>query len=202
MSVQNLDATEPNAVLDRWTHAAGENNVIARPYFEDFKYSPDSLLADFCQQAQVDVTILTPPAPDDTVAHNSSLNAEGAQLLQALIPLFPAGLSFPGGNGQRSRLVDRILQITTGPSLRIPPETLAQANRRYADSTSELAARFGTDPIWQKWLSQPSPPTDTADPLTVARAAELMLALSLPEGPLDFSEPDWRRPKNRKLEKL
>ena len=144
---------------------------------------------------ETDSGALISPVANDATATNTSLNAEGAQLLQALNPLIPGHTTNGDHNHQlRAQLVARVLRITQGPPLRVPAGMLERANQRFLLSNTELSRRMGADPLWQEWLDQPSPRTreDSAEKLTAARTAELMAALSVPAGPVDFSQPDWR----------
>jgi hypothetical protein len=194
-AIRKLQTHEPNALLDRWSRVAGATNVIARPFLERYKQTPDALLVDFCTHVETDSGALISPVANDATATNTSLNAEGAQLLQALNPLIPGHTTNGDHNHQlRAQLVARVLRITQGPPLRVPAGMLERANQRFLLSNTELSRRMGADPLWQEWLDQPSPRTreDSAEKLTAARTAELMAALSVPAGPVDFSQPDWR----------
>lgn len=194
-AIRKLQTHEPNALLDRWAQVAGAANVVARPFLERYKRTPDALLADFCTHVETDSRTLISPVANDAAATNTSLNAEGAQLLLALNPLIPDRTTNGDRNHQlRAQLVARVLSITPGPPLRVPEGMLERANDRFLLSNTELSHRMSDDPLWQEWLDQPSPPTqaDSAEKLTTARTAELMAALSMPAGPLDFSQPDWR----------
>jgi hypothetical protein len=193
-AIRKLGTHEPNALIERWSQVAGSSSLIARPYFEDFKRTPATLLADFCAQVGVDPTGLAVPASDDEKARNTSLNAEGIQILQALNPLFPRRTTGGQQNSAlRLNVVDRVLETTTGPPLAVPQRILTAADEQFGSGDIELVAKMGSDPLWQQWLSQPGPTTDhLTKPMTAARTAELLTALSIPAGPLDFSQPDWR----------
>jgi hypothetical protein len=193
-AIRRLGTHEPNALLERWSRIAGSASLIARPYFEDFKRAPEDLLADFCAQVGIDPTDLAIPANDDERARNTSLNAEGIQILQALNPLFPRRTTAGQQNSAlRLQVVDRILEITTGPSVVVPQRILIAADEQFGRGDIELVERLGSGPLWQRWLSQAGPKTDQlTKPMTAARTAELLTALSIPAGPLDFSQPDWR----------
>ncbi len=192
-AIKKLQTHEPNALLDRWASVVGQENVIARPFLESFKAANDGLLSDFAHQVGIPVGELVPPAPDDVKAQNSSLNAEGTELLRALNSLLPTRTTDGSQNLElRLRLIERILEITSGPPLRLPPEVLVRASERFSASDRELVTRLGSAPEWQEWLAQPAPQTAAPVAVPTLRTAELLTALSVPSGPLDYSQPDWR----------
>ncbi len=197
-AIRQLETHEPNRLINRWSAIAGSQAVVARPYFEYFKSDSGALLADFCAQVGISPEALTaPPENESAAVRNASLSAEGVEFLRSINPIFPAKTRTGKPNSAlRLDVVDRIQQLTPGDSLVVPPRILRLAHQKFSESDRELVSTLAgpsESSQWQEWLAQsPSQDAPARPTLSARRACELMAALSVPEGPVDFAAPDWR----------
>ncbi len=184
----------PETLVNRWQRVVGPDHLIVRPYFEDFKRSSESLLADFCEQLGIDRTVLNVSGGGPAL-RNTSLSGEGVEFLRDLNDLMPTDTIEGKPNIKlRRRILARVQEITAGPPLTIPPTVLSTARQKFRSSDASLVADLGDTTEWTRWLDQTVDPSEAAatHPMTPQRTIELMLDLSLPAGPVDYTEPDWR----------
>jgi len=185
---------DPAALVTRWRDGGGSNHLIVRPYLEAFKETPEDLLADFCESTGVTQSILTVSGGGPAL-RNTSLSAEGVEFLRDLNDLMPPETTNGKQNIRLRRLVlKRVTSATAGAPLTTPPDVLESARRQFLQSDQAVTGLLDNTAEWQSWLSQSVKSRDSViqPAMTAQRSVELLLALSKPEGPVDFTSPDWR----------
>jgi len=192
--VTSLARENPTLLVDRWAKVTGREPIV-RPYLESFKKSPSNLLEDFCSAVALNTTLL--PATNEAqepILRNQSLSAEGVEVLRILNQYLPTTTIYGKANMPlRRRVVLRTQEITSDVPLKAPDDVLDQATQQFQPSNEELVSRFADSPAWHNWLEQRATGVGSQTPaMTAARAMELLLQLSKPVGPLDFTTTDWR----------
>lgn len=184
---------EPLEMYRKWSAIVGVDNVIARPYLEDFKRDSEALLVDFREAVGIPDSIDLTPINDGKLT-NVRLSAEGLQFLSALNPHFPMNrINGKPNHGLRARTIARLQELTAGPMLTLSGELAARFDAEYRPNNKVLADELGGEQ-WQRWLNQQAGDdgSASAEPISPTRMCELMIELSYPRGPLDMAFPDWR----------
>ncbi len=171
-------------IMQRWGRVVGRDSITAIPFIEENKRDPRWLLEQFAAAAgiPIDSTWRTPSSEHA----NSSLSAEGIAYLRLFDPYIPRWRPDGSSNIAIRRIaVQRLLELTPGPSFKPDQESLAQIEAAYRDSNAELVASMPETQDWEKWLAQ-SALTARANPvepeLDPNRIVELMVRMTEPDG--------------------
>jgi hypothetical protein len=192
--IGTLVGEDPAVLVQRWRTVLGSDHLIVRPYLEAFKDASEDLLTDFCEATRLDQSILSVSGGGPAL-RNTSLSAEGVEFLRDLNDLMPAVTTSGKQNITLRGLVRRHVQhATPGAPLSTPPLVLDFAKAEFKESDDAVVRLLDDTDEWQHWLSQVVGQIDSvAQPeMTAARAVELLIGLSQPQGPVDFTSPDWR----------
>lgn len=179
----------PIETYQTWREAVGRNNVIARPYMEGYKAHPDLLLKDFGQSTDIPWDSAWEPVQKHA---NVRLSAEGIRFLLAVNnQLFPPNTI---DYKMRQSLVRHIMNLTPGDPLMVPIEVAQAASDAAREDNLQLVQALGDTLEWRQWLGQPLEQrgTEQLPELSDERIIELTAKLSIPAGPVDFSQPDYK----------
>lgn len=194
-SVERFERERPildlAALTDRWSAVVGRDSFHAIPFLEAEKRDSAWLLNRFAQETGVP---LDPSwVPQDQNFRNESLSIEGMAFLLLVDKYIPRWTADGVSNiGTRNRAVQRVIELTPGPSFKPRPQDLAEIEESYRESNLKLVAAMPRTDEWAAWLDQPQPPADPVaelPALTPERVAELMVGMSAPAGPLDWGRP-------------
>lgn len=195
-----------------WSAQLGPGNLTARPYLEAYKSAPAAVLADFFEATGI-------RARDDyempsRAAANPQLSREGIAVMKTLNSRFPVRKRGERPlRPQRAGIARRVAEITAGPGFGLSSELLQEMDDYFSPQNASLVTELGGGPQWTEWVDQQPPQTAEAgeDTVTNARLAEVMAQipsdgsgvapllmanlfarLSVPEGIVDWDDPDGR----------
>jgi hypothetical protein len=133
------------------------------------------------------------PPRDDA---NASLSAEGIAFMRVVNPYLPFLRPDDRSNYTlRQAAIGKVMALTPGPNFHPGPEVLDQITEHYAAGNAALVEALGDGPEWADWLAQPihsGKPPVAVPQIRPERVAELMVAISEPDGPVAWGRPAGR----------
>lgn len=204
-SIESFERQRPildlNTLAGRWCAVVGRDSFHAIPYMEVKKRDPDWLLDQFARVTGIPVNSSWVPA--ERSVKNERLSEEGMAFLRVIDKFIPRWREDGTSNvGTRNRAVDRVVRLTPGTPFKPRAADLVAIEDSYRESNQKLVAAMPSSDDWNSWLDQPRPPASShadVQPLSAARVAELMVAMSAPAGPLDWGQPGARPQAFRQL---
>jgi hypothetical protein len=189
------------AMYERWADAVGEQNITAIPFLESFKRDSQAMLEQF--SAASGMHFGSDWVVPRELKANKSLSGEGIAFLNAVNSYIPQIKSDRTSNHyHRSRVVERVMDLTQGPSFHPEAQIIDRLRLYYQDSNAGLVAKLPKTGQWSPWLEQRAKHSTTESNnlvVTPERVAELMVALSAPNGPVDWGQPDSKPLRLRQL---
>lgn len=198
---KHLNEYDYDSMYGRWSGSVGVEKVHALPYFESYKRDTGEFLSKFGSASGID---FGPKwvVPKESKA-NRSLSAEGVVFLRAINPYVPRLKADDSSNNRRRQIViERVMELTEGPSFHPGPEFIDRLTQCYLNSNASMVSRMPDSHSWQAWLDQPvgQSNSDSGEAqMSASRVAELMVALSEPIGPVAWGQPDGRPLRLRQL---
>lgn len=198
---KHLKEYDYDAMYERWRNAVGTASLHALPYFESYKRDTGAFLSQFGSASGIDF------GPDWMIPKeskaNRSLSAEGVVFLRAINPYVPRlNVDNSSNNRHRQIVIERVMELTEGPSFHPGPEFIDRLTHCYLGSNERLVSRLPESNLWQEWLDQSVElsKSESGDvQVSASRVAELMVALSEPTGPVAWGQPDGKPLRLRQL---
>ncbi|MBP7972409.1 MAG: hypothetical protein WBB44_05850 [Candidatus Nanopelagicales bacterium] len=192
---KRLSKLDYQTMYERWNGANGVDEMVVVPFLESDKANADRLPEQFSEATGIKFgqDWVMPPE----FHSNQSLSAEGIAFLRVVNPYIPLMRADNTSNRyQRELVIERLMELTPGPSIRPDAEIQARIIDHYKPSNQALVDALqggrSASQAWDEWLQPPAEaprPVDVPD-ISPSRVAELMVALSEPHGPVAWGRVD------------
>lgn len=191
-------------MIELWSSARGVDALKCFPFLEKERNDPTILLRRFADECgfEFDSQWQLPTQNRS----NQSLSAEGIAMLQLVNSHLP--IAGPPGSvalKMRDATVARLAELTPGPRFVPSHRDFELIADLVADQNGRVVDTLGGSVEWQEWLEQGDFLRSSAVPiptLEAQRVVDLMVALTVPNGPIDWGrlvEPEQPRRRKRRI---